>query len=691
MRRVAVCAGILTAGWAMAAESDEDPWMWLEDVTGDRAIGWVKERNAVTETELQGDARYTTLRDRFAEILNSDAKIPYVTKIGDHYYNFWQDATHVQGIWRRTTLASYRAPETAWETVLDLDALSATEGKRWVWHGASCLPPAYQRCLVSLSAGGSDADTTREFDLPSRAFVPDGFVRPEAKGELSWVDADTVFLTSDFGPGTTTTSGYPRQVRLWKRGTPIATAEVIFEGAADDVSVSAGKDFTDGFAREWVTRGITFYSSETYLRRDGALVKLDVPPDANTSSWREWLLVELRSPWTVGTQTFPAGALVAADLEGFLRGERTFQALFTPTETRSLAGFTATRETIVLNLLDQVRSDVVVLRPGTTGWASSPLSGLPSFGAIGVSAVDPDHSDDLWLTVTDFLTPSSLALVTAGKAPETLKSMPAFFSAEGLEIHQEFATSADGTQVPYFLVHRKGLKRNGKTPTLLYGYGGFEVSMTPSYSGTTGTAWLAAGGAYALANIRGGGEFGPRWHQAALKENRHRAYEDFAAVADHLVETGVTKPKHLGAMGGSNGGLLMGNMLTQYPDRFGAIVCQVPLLDMKRYSQLLAGASWMGEYGDPSDPAQWSFIQTFSPYHLARADARYPRVLFTTSTKDDRVHPGHARKMAARLMEQGHDVLYWENLEGGHGGAANNDQRAQMLALAWTFLWQELE
>jgi prolyl oligopeptidase len=675
----------------MAAESDEDPFLWLEEVTGDRAIGWVRDRNAVTEAELQGDPRYAALRDRFAEILNSDAKIPYVTKIGDHYYNFWQDATHVQGVWRRTTLEAYRAPDTAWETVLDLDALSAAEGKRWVWHGASCLPPAYQRCLVGLSAGGSDADTTREFDLTTRAFVPEGFVRPEAKGELSWLDADTVFLTSDFGPETTTTSGYPRQVRVWKRGTPIAAAEVIFEGQADDVSVSAGKDFTAGFEREWVTRGITFYSSETYLRRDGKLVKLDVPADANTSSWREWLLVELRSPWTVGTQTFPAGALVAADLEGFLRGERAFQALFTPTETRSLASFTATRETLALNLLDQVRSEVVVLRPGATGWTSSPMTGLPSFGAIGVSAVDPDASDDLWLTVTDFLTPTSLALVTPGKAPETLKSMPTFFDAAGLEISQQFATSADGTQIPYFLVHKAGLKRNGKTPTLLYGYGGFEVSMTPSYSGTTGTAWLAAGGAYALANIRGGGEFGPRWHQAALKEHRHRAYEDFAAVADHLVETGVTKPKHLGAMGGSNGGLLMGNMLTQYPDRFGAIVCQVPLLDMKRYSQLLAGASWMGEYGDPSDPAQWSFIQTFSPYHLARADARYPRVLFTTSTKDDRVHPGHARKMAARLMDQGHDVLYWENLEGGHGGAANNDQRAQMLALAWTFLWRELE
>jgi prolyl oligopeptidase len=677
-------------GASMAAE---DPFLWLEEVEGKAALEWVETQNAESLGELKSAKGYAALESRLLGILDSKDRIPFVSQIGGQFYNFWQDAEHPKGIWRRTTPASYRTATPAWEVVLDLDALAKADGQSWVWHGASCLPPEERLCLVALSPGGSDADVTREFDLTTRAFVDGGFTVPESKHDVSWIDADHLLVSADLGPGTTTASGYARQVREWTRGTPLASAPVIFEGEESDVAVSGWVDHTPGFQRVGMYRAITFYSGELWVRGAGGLVRVDVPLDAQAGMHREWLTVELRSDWDVGGTLWPAGSLLVTRLDAFLKGERTFQALFTPTERSALAGYIPTHGTIVVNELVDVRNKVWVWRHGDGGWARAPMSGLPELGSVGVSAVDPEHSDEVFVTVTDLLTPTTLAWadLASGRPPEPLKALPALFDAAGLSVEQRWATSADGTKVPYFLVMRAGLKPNGKTPTLLYGYGGFEVSLTPSYSAATGAAWLERGGAYALANIRGGGEFGPRWHQAALKEHRHRAYEDFAAVARDLIASKVTKAKHLGAMGGSNGGLLMGNMLVQYPELFGAIVCQVPLLDMRRYHTLLAGASWMGEYGDPDDPEQWKFIQGFSPYQLAKADARYPRVLFTTSTRDDRVHPGHARKMVARLKEQGHDVLYWENTEGGHGGAANNAQRAQMWALSWTFLWNELK
>ena len=685
--------GLLSVCAAWAADpAGEDPYLWLEDVTGERAMAWVRAQNAVSAKLLQ-DPEVQALKTRVKAIMDSDARIPYVSKMGDHYYNFWEDATHVRGVWRRTTLDSYRAAEPTWETVLDLDALDAAEGKPWVWHGASCLPPAYQRCLISLSNGGSDADVEREFDTQTRAFVPDGFVSPEGKNSLSWVDQDTLLATVDLGPETLTSSGYPRQVRLWRRGTPLAQAPVIFEGEPTDVRAGAWHDATPGFERTFVYRSPSFFTEKNAIWQDGKLTPLDTPEDARTWVWRDWLLVELHSDWTVGGRTWPSGALLAAPLDGYLAGGRELQAVFTPSPTTALESVDATQSALLLTVLDQVHSRIDVARPADGIWRAETLGGVPELGDVGVSPVDPYTSDAIWLTATDFLNPTALSLgsvAPGAPAPEKLKSLPAFFDARDLEVTQHFATSKDGTTVPYFQVSRKGMKRNGKNPTLLYGYGGFQASMLPSYSGTIGAAWLERGGVYVLANIRGGGEFGPSWHEAALREHRHRAYEDFAAVAQHLIARKVTKPSRLGAMGGSNGGLLVGNMLVQYPKLFGAIVCQVPLLDMKRYSHLLAGASWMEEYGDPDDPAQWAYIQTFSPYHLEQAQAKYPPVLFMTSTRDDRVHPGHARKMAAKMLDQGKDVLYWENTEGGHGAATTSDQRADMWTLAWTFLWQEL-
>ncbi|MPS35247.1 prolyl oligopeptidase family serine peptidase [Stenotrophomonas acidaminiphila] len=688
-----LAAGLFTAslsGAAMAADDGQDKYAWLEDVTGDKPLAWVKEQNAKAEARLAQSPQFKEMEAGIRAVLDSDAKIPGVEKIGDYYYNFWKDKQHERGVWRRTTLVEYRKAEPLWETVLDLDALNKAEGENWVWHGANCLRPQYTRCLIALSRGGADADVTREFDLSKKEWIKDGFFRPEAKGGLGWIDQDTVFVYTDFGDGSMTTSGYPRVVKRWKRGTPMSAATPVYEGTPQDMYIAAMHDDTPGFERDFVSRTIAFYNNELFLLgADGKLAKVDAPNSAEKGVRREWLTLELREPWTVGGKTYAAGSLLATKFDDFMAGKREFDVLFAPTDSTSLAGAAWTRNHVVLNVLDDVKNRLQVLTHGKDGWTRSDFVGAPAFGTIGVGAVDPDESDAVWMTVTDYLTPTTLSLAQIGQQPEVLKTMPAFFDASGKVIEQHFATSKDGTRVPYFVVHGKDMKRDGSNPTLLYGYGGFEISLTPSYSGGMGRAWLDKGGVYVVANIRGGGEYGPRWHQAALKQNRHKAYEDMAAVARDLVARGITSARHLGVQGGSNGGLLTGNMLTQYPELFGAVVVQVPLLDMKRYSHLLAGASWMAEYGNP-DTADWEFIKTFSPYHLFDPAKNYPPVLFTTSTRDDRVHPGHARKMAAMMIDAGKNVTYYENIEGGHGGAANNAQAAHMSALAYSFLWEQL-
>ena len=670
----------------------DDPYQWLEDVTGNKALDWVRAQNVDSQAALTTDPAFATLRDDLRTILDSDARIPVVDKHGDYYYNFWRDKQNPAGLWRRTTLAEYRKAAPTWEVLIDLDALNKAEKENWVWHGADCLKPDYARCLIALSRGGSDADVTREYSLSDKAWVTNGFFRPEAKGGLVWKDIDNVYVSTDFGAGSMTTSGYPRIAKLWRRGTPMSAAAVVYEGKAADLAISAFRDHTAGFHRDFLSRALAFYSDELYrISADGKLSKIDVPDSADKSVHRQYLSLQLREPMTVGARTYSAGSLLVTDLEALTRGERKFTVLFEPTTHTSLAGATWTRNHLLLNVLEDVKNRITVLTPDAHGgWKREPLVGAPTFGTIGLSAVDDESSDDYFMTVTNYLTPTSLLLGTVGQVPETLKQLPAFFDASGLETSQHFATSKDGTRVPYFMVSAKGIKHDGSNPTLLYGYGGFEISLTPGYSAGVGRAWLSQGGVYVVANIRGGGEYGPRWHKAAMRENRPRAYEDFAAVAEDLIAKKITSPAHLGIQGGSNGGLLMGNMLVMYPKLFGAVVCQVPLLDMKRYSHLLAGASWMAEYGDPDVPADWAFLQTFSPYQNVKKDVTYPPVLFTTSTRDDRVHPGHARKMMARMKEQGHDVLYYENIEGGHGGAANNEQAAFMQALSWTFLKKKL-
>ncbi|MFY8135239.1 MAG: prolyl oligopeptidase family serine peptidase [Aquimonas sp.] len=671
----------------------EDPYLWLEDVEGEKALDWVRAQNAASKDMLESIEGFAELRDDLRAILDSNDKIPFVREMGGYLYNFWQDANNPRGLWRRTTLDSYRSAAPEWEVILDLDALNKAEGENWVWAGSDCLRPEYTRCLLSLSRGGADANVTREFDIATKSFVEGGFFRPEAKGGMGWIDRDTVFVYTDFGDGSMTSSGYPRIAKRWKRGTELASAETVYEGQADDMYIAAMHDDTPGFERSFVSRTLAFYNDELYLIGEGGqLTKIDAPNSANKSVHKDWLLLELREPLTAGESTFAAGSLLAAKLDAYLAGERSFTVLFQPTDTTSLAGYSFTANHLVLNVLEDVKNRLSVLTPAAEAgqpWASQPLPGAPAFGTVSVSAYDEEKSDLVWMTSTDYLTPTTLYLGELLGEKSKLKEMPSFFDKEGLEITQGFATSDDGTRVPYFMVARKGIERNGRNPTLLYGYGGFEVSLTPGYSGAVGRAWLQDGGVYVVANIRGGGEYGPRWHQAALKANRNKAYEDFAAVARELIAQNITAPAHLGMQGGSNGGLLMGNMTVMYPDLFGAVVCQVPLLDMKRYHLLLAGASWMAEYGNP-DTADWEFLQKYSPYQNVKADVTYPPVLFTTSTRDDRVHPGHARKMFARMQEQGHSVAYYENIEGGHGGAADNGQRAYMQAIAYSFLRQHL-
>ncbi|QWF77580.1 prolyl oligopeptidase family serine peptidase [Amycolatopsis sp. CA-230715] len=667
--------------------ADEDPYLWLEDVTGDAPLGWVRERNAETAAVLAETPRFTALRDDIREVLDADDRIPYVVRRGEHLYNFWMDADHPRGLWRRTTLEEYRKDAPAWEVLLDVDALGAAEGESWVWEGAAVLRPDFRRALVELSRGGADAAVVREFDLERREFVEDGFTLPEAKSAVGWIDEDRVYVGTDFGAGSMTSSGYPRVVKEWRRGTPLSEATTVFEGKPDDVSVRVVHDPTEGFERDFVSRVITFFRSERFLRTsDGELVKLDVPEDARFSVHREWLLIRTRTAWRVGGAEYGPGTLLAARFDDYLAGARELTVLFEPDEHTSLDYYAWTRHHLLLGTLSDVKSAIRVLTPGDGGWTDEPLAGAPEMGNAEVFDTDPDTGDEFFLNSSGFTEPATLSRGVVGEGLEVLKQAPAFFDSDGMTVDQFFATSEDGTRVPYFVV-RPG---TGHGPVLLTGYGGFEVSLTPSYSGTTGRAWLARGGTYVVANIRGGGEYGPDWHTAALRERRKFAYADFAAVAADLHARGISTPATLGVQGGSNGGLLTGVMLTRYPDLFGAVVSQVPLLDMKRYHLLLAGASWMAEYGDPDDEGDWSFIGEYSPYQNVHSGQHYPPSLYVTSTRDDRVHPGHARKMVARMREQGHDVLYHENIEGGHGGAADNGQLAAKWAMVYEFLWQRL-
>jgi len=686
---------------AATPEADaEDPYLWLEEVHGEQAMAWVEAHNEHSLSVLQGDPRYQGLYDQALEILQATDRIPSPGFTpGGHIDNFWQDAEHVRGIWRRTTLDSYQSGDTQWETVLDFDALAEAEGENWVYKGANCLAPEERYCLISLSDGGRDAVTVREYDSVERRFVEGGIAIPENKSNVAWIDRDTLFIGTDFGAeGDMTDSGYPNTVRVLRRGQSLDQAQEIFRGQTSDVSTSGYtlRDADGAVQAMLINRSITFYESETFLvNPDWSTTALPLPQRSSIQALVDGQLVfSTEQDWTAPTgETFSSGDLIAWNLDE-LKADPTGarpQLVLHPGERDSIESVTATRNELVVALFENVRGSVYRLRPeeGAAQWARTRLD-LPENVTVGLGSADTE-SDQLFINVSGYLNPNSLWLADAATGEvEQVRSLPARFNAEGMTVEQFEARSADGTMIPYFVVHAEDMALDGSNPTLLYGYGGFQSSLLPGYSGTVGRLWLERGGVYVIANTRGGGEFGPRWHQAALQQNRQRAHEDFQAVALDLIARNITSQPHLGIMGGSQGGLFMGAMLTQRPDLINGAVIQVPLFDMLRFHRLLAGASWIAEYGNPDIPEQRAWIEAYSPYQNLRAGQPYPEVFIHTSTADDRVHPGHARKAAARLEELGYPVLYFENTDGGHAAGANLLHTARRIALEYTYLSRRL-
>ncbi|MDZ7789567.1 MAG: prolyl oligopeptidase family serine peptidase [Xanthomonadales bacterium] len=690
MKHISVALLMAALTLPVAAVDAEDPWMWLEQVEGENALAWARGQNERSLDQLQSHPLFEPIHERALEILTSDDRIAYPSLMGGEVYNFWRDDEHVRGIWRTTSLASYREGAPDWDVILDVDELAEREDENWVWAGSNCRYPDYDRCIIGLSIGGADAAVRREFDLVTREFVDDGFRLEESKSSITWRGPDSVFVGPAFADDQVTDSGYPRTVRLWQRGTDLDEARIVFEGEKGDVGVFSARIHDGDSHYDVITRAPTFFTREYYLFEEGQARRLNVPEDAELAGVIDGqLLVDLKSDWTLGERTFEQGALVAGPVEDFLGELPTLEVLLQPGPRQSINGVATTESAVLVNLLDNVNGRLLSFTHDEGAWKRRELA-VPEMGTISVVTTD-DDSDRFFYDFTGFLTPSTLFEADAvADTHREVRSEPAWFESEGMDVAQYEAESADGTMIPYFVVTPAGYKADGSNPTLLSAYGGFEVSRTPFYSGVMGSAWLERGGVFVLANIRGGGEFGPKWHQAALKENRQRAYDDLIAVSEDLIERAITSPERLGIQGGSNGGLLVGAVMVQRPDLYEAVVCQVPLLDMKRFHKLLAGASWMGEYGNPDDPDQWAYISEYSPYQNVSAEAEYPKAFFTTSTRDDRVHPGHARKMVARMLDQGHDVLYYENIEGGHGGAANLKQRAFLSGLIYAYLHERL-
>ena len=687
-KRLVAAVAILLPILAIAADI-ADPYLWLEDVLGEKAIAWVKEQNAKSLKELEAVPVYKPIYDRTLAILDSQDRIPYPELRGAAVYNFWQDKDHPRGILRRTTLDSYRGGSPAWELVLDMDAMAKADDVPWVYKGSECLAPEYRFCMVSLSRGGSDATEDREFDTVAKKFVDGGFFVPEAKSGLAWKDENTLWIGTDWGEGSLTSSGYPRIVKEWKRGTPREDARPILEASASDMGAWPVSVETPKGIYNLVLQRETFFSGNIFLDAGDRLIRLEVPSDADFKSiFHDYVLFSLRSDWKFGDQSYRTGSLLAIGIDDLLRGGQDLDVLFEPSDRVSLDGVATTRDRVIFSTLDNVKSRMYRVALDDGNWTREEVK-LPGLGAASIVTTS-DEADVFFYKYEDFLTPDTLYMATEGQT-EKLKSLPELFDASGVVVSQHEATSMDGTRIPYFQVIPKGFKADGKAPTLLYGYGGFEISLRPRYTAALGASWLERGGVYVVANIRGGGEFGPAWHRAAMRENHIHNFEDFTAVAEDLIARKVTTPRHLGIMGGSQGGLLVGGTFALRPDLFNAVVCQVPLLDMKRYNKLLAGASWMDEYGDPDKPEDWAFMKQWSPYQLINKETKYPKVFFWTTTRDDRVHPGHARKMVAKMTDMGHPVYYFENIEGGHGSGSVNTQRAQTSALQYAYLWKMLE
>jgi prolyl oligopeptidase len=671
---------------------DDDPYLWLEDIDGEAALAWVAEQNARTLARF-GGARFKADSETLTAIFDRPDNIPYVTRRGALLYNFWQDGEHPRGLWRRTTLAAFVTDRPDWDVLLDLDALAAAEGEDWVWGGSSTLPPAHDRAILRLSRGGSDAVVLREFDLVRKDFAPGGFFLPEAKGAADWLDADTLLLSSAYGgEAMLTRSGYARTVRLWRRGEDPLAAPVVFEIGAEGIGADAGLDRTAGSERVWFYDRFDFFDKHVWIGdRAGRKAKLDLPTDAWVGFYRDVVLIKTRTPWTVGGASYAADTLLAGEIADLLAGTPDFHVLFEPGERVTLQGFFWAEDRLLLSIYDNLRPRYEVFTRIPSGWQGSHFEGLPEAGVVSAWRLDNEQTEsngDILVNSQDPLTPATFSLFPKTGAPVVLKRAPAVFDASGLTVSQHEAISVDGERIPYVQVGPAG--ETGNAPVLMTGYGGFALPREPVYNSAVGKLWLEPGGTYVLTHIRGGGEFGPRWHDAGRREGKPLSHDDFAAVAAHLLERGVTQPKRIAAMGGSNGGILITNMLTRYPERFGALFCTIPLIDMRRYTKLLAGASWIAEYGDPGKPEDWAFLKTYSAYHTAEPGRAYPPILIATTRRDDRVHPGHARKMAAKLQAMGYDAHFYEPETGGHGYGKDNRERAAFTALGYGFLREKI-
>lgn len=691
LRSVAKATAVVAVAALVATPADaqtEDPFIWLEDVEGERAMEWVLAQNGVTREALQSLPSYRTIYDNTLDIYTSDDRIAYPSIRGDFIYNFWTDGDHPRGVYRRTSWDSYMSGSPSWDVVLDIDALAEAEDTPWAYRGMSCLQPQGRLCLVRLSPGGSDAVEVREFDLSTMQFVSGGFTVPVSKNSVAWVDENTILVSHNLEASRVTESGYSSAARQWVRGTDLTDAPIVTETGPEDMGVFVGTQETADGPQVMVMRLITIFDTEYQLLRDGEYVTIDIPSDAQMGLVGDHMVLQLTSDWETGGRTFTEGSIVSVDVSDYLAGSGQVEVVAVPDSRSTINGFAATKDYLLVNQLTDVQGQLHRYWRTADGWESARID-TPPMGAVGIASASVSENR-FFFTFSSFTEPTTLYLADEDGSIETVTSLPAEFDSEGLIVDQYHATSADGTQVPYFVVRHEDAEMDGSNPTLQYGYGGFQISLTPNYLSAYGKSWVETGGVYVLATIRGGGEFGPSWWKAALKENRQRAYDDFIAVSEDLIERGITSPEHLGIMGGSNGGLLVSTVMTQRPELYNAVVVNVPLVDMKRYHTLLAGASWMAEYGDPDNPEEWAYIQKYSPYQNLKEGVDYPTPFIFTTTKDDRVHPGHARKLAARMESMGHPLYYFENVEGGHGSGVTPEQRAESFALTLAYLREQL-
>lgn len=666
---------------------DDDPHLWLEGIEDERALTWVNRQNSATLAQF-GEPAYTRDRDILRTLLDHPDKIPYVSRCGKYLYNFWEDADHPRGVWRRTTETSYCAETTVWEVLLDLDALAIDDDKDWIFKGAQVFHESHDIAILSLSIGGSDAVCLQEFNLTTKAIVENGFHTDLAKSWCDWLDKNTLLICTTLGSDTTTRSGYPRKVQIWHRGTDLASAPVLFEADRDSMLVRASLDVEADEERIWYVEQTNFYGSVFWVGdRNGAKHKLDLPDDIQIETDRHWAAIRPRKDWTVAGHTYSTDTLLGTRLNNLLKGKYEFTVLLEPKVRRVLSGFFWCKGRLIISILDNLAPVHEILMPSADGWSRKKLDGLPQMGVTSVWRMDSEASEsngDLLAQTENPITPPSLFKIQTDKEPELLKKSKERFNAKGLRVSQHEAISSDGERIPYTQIGPSDSQSNA--PVHLSGYGGFRISSLPYYAPAIGKIWLERGGTAVIANIRGGGEFGTRWHEAGKREGKRLSHDDFAAVAQDLVERGVTKPERIAAEGGSNGGILITNMMTRYPDRFGALFCTIPLVDMRRYSKLLAGASWIAEYGDPDDPKDWAFLKNYSAYHTAEPGRHYPPILLATSRRDDRVHPGHARKMAAKLQAMGYKAFFYEPESGGHGYGKTNQEVANFVALGYHFL-----